>query len=153
MKAFLLATAVLFAGVASAQQYKWVDPSDGRVRYGDQPPPGVKAQPLRGPSGPSAPAASAASKSGDRPLTPEQAFQKRQQDAAKDAQADAKAQQEAAAKKENCDRAQGNLRILESGQRIQRVDSKGELYYLEDAERTQEANKARQDVRSWCGTG
>ena len=33
-------------GVAQAQGYRWVD-KDGKVRYGDVPPPGVKATPLR----------------------------------------------------------------------------------------------------------
>ena len=40
---------------ALAQQYTWVE-KDGKLRYGDTPPPGVKATPLKGPSGPAAPA-------------------------------------------------------------------------------------------------
>ena len=62
MKRLFAAFLMLLAcsGLALAQQYKWVD-ADGKVRYGDVPPPGVKATPLRPPppgvSSGSAPAA------------------------------------------------------------------------------------------------
>src|SRR3954468_14571313 len=94
--AFLLFAA---ATLAAAQAYKWVD-KDGKVRYGDVPPPGVKATPMRRPSGPAAPAPEAsvdpakkdgAAKKDDKPLSPEAAFRKRQQereDAEKKAQKD-----------------------------------------------------------------
>src|SRR5438045_3144738 len=84
--AFLVAAA--FAAAASAQAYKWVD-KDGKVRYGDTPPPGVKATPLKTPSGPTAPpppsSGTEAKKDGtakkdDKPLSPEAAFRKRQQE-------------------------------------------------------------------------
>src|SRR5215212_9322384 len=82
---FVLALA--FAAGASAQAYKWVD-KDGKVRYGDTPPPGVKATPLRGghTARSAAPAPSAESKKDagakkdEKPLTPEAAFRKRQQE-------------------------------------------------------------------------
>ena len=149
-KAIILALSCLFAAAASAQQYKWVD-QDGKVRYGDVPPPGVKAQRLKPPSGGSAPApAAAAPKKGEKALTPEEAFRKRQDDAQKEGQKQAQADQDAQAKRENCARAQESLRALESGQRIQRTDSKGERYYLEDAQIAQETARARQTVREWC---
>ena len=78
-KALMIVAATLLAATAAAQQYKWVD-ENGRVRYGDTPPPGVKATPLKGPSGPSAPAA--ATKGEKDKLSPEAAFRKRQEDAA-----------------------------------------------------------------------
>src|SRR3954471_13167483 len=85
MKRFLaFLVALAFSGVAAAQAYKWVD-KDGKVRYGDTPPPGVKATPLRTPSGPRPPAPSTAgaekkdgaAKKDEKPLTPEAAFRKR----------------------------------------------------------------------------
>jgi hypothetical protein len=147
-KAIILVVTCLFAAAASAQQYKWVD-QDGKVRYGDTPPPGVKAQRLKPPPGP---ASAAAAKKGekDKPLSPEEAFRKRQAEAAKDRDKQAKADQDAEAKRENCTRAQEYLRTLESGQRISRTDSKGERYYLEDAQIAQETAKARQSVQQWC---
>jgi len=58
-KALLCAVGLAFAATALAQQYKWVD-QDGKVRYGDTPPPGVQATRLKPPvSAPAAPAPAA----------------------------------------------------------------------------------------------
>ena len=136
-------------GAALAQQYKWVD-QNGRVQYGDVPPPGVKAQRLKPPSGSApAPAAKKAEK-GEKALSPEAAYRKRQEDAQNEREKDAQAEQEAAAKRENCARAQEGLRALESGDRIVRTDAKGERYYLEDAQIAQETARARQLVKENC---
>jgi hypothetical protein len=150
-----------FACAASAQQYKWVD-KDGRVRYGDVPPPGVKAAPLRGPAGPaSAPAAEAkdAKDKGGKaaakgPLTPAQQeaeFRKRQAEGEKAREKEAKAAEQARGRQENCQNAQAHLRQLESGQRIAQVDAKGERTFLEDDKRGAEVARARKAVGDWCG--
>ena len=55
-KTFVFAAMALFAAAASAQQYKWTD-KDGKVRYGDVPPPGVTTTKLKAPSPPPAAAA------------------------------------------------------------------------------------------------
>ncbi|TAK82678.1 MAG: DUF4124 domain-containing protein [Betaproteobacteria bacterium] len=153
-KAILLAVACAFAAAASAQQYKWTD-KNGRVQYGDAPPPGVKATPLRPP--PPAPAAAAKradpKAAGKGLLTPAEKdaeYRKRQAEAAKDRDKLAKDQQAAEAKKENCARAQDYLRNLQSGQRLSGVDSKGERYYLDEAQIAQETAKAQQGVQQWC---
>lgn len=153
MKRTLLFIVVMgFAAAAAAQQFKWVD-KDGRLQYGDVPPPGVKAQRLKPPPG-AAPAPSAAAKKDEKgaakPLSPEAAYRKRQEDAQKENEKAAQAEQEAAAKRENCIRAQEGLRALESGQRIARTDAKGERYYLEDAQIAQETARARQIVQESC---
>ena len=152
-RAIIFGLGVLFAAAAAAQQYKWVD-QNGKVQYGDVPPPGVKAQRLRPPPGGAAPAPAAAAKKdekGAKALSPEAAYRKRQEDAQKENEKAAQAEQEAAAKRENCVRAQESLRTLESGQRIARTDAKGERYYLEDAQIAQEITRARQIVRESCG--
>ena len=152
---FLLASA--FACGASAQQYKWVD-KDGRVRYGDVPPPGVKATPLRGPATGPAPAPATAAQDGrgaaKGPLTPaeqEAAFRKRQQDAAKAREKDSQSAQEAQQKRENCSIAQDNVRMMESGARISRTDAKGERYFLDDEQRAAELARARKQAADACG--
>jgi hypothetical protein len=89
-------------------------------------------------------------KKGDKPLSPEAAYRKRQEDAQKEREKGAQAEQEASAKRENCTRAQESLRTLESGQRIARTDAKGERYYLEDAQISQETARARQLVKENC---
>jgi hypothetical protein len=153
----VLVAALLFAASAAAQQYKWVD-KDGRVRYGDVPPPGVKATPLRAPPGPSssasAPAAKDAKGAPKGPLTPAQQeaeFRKRQMEAEKARDKEARAAEEARAKKENCDNSQAQLRLLESGERIVRTDAKGERYYVEDEQRKGEIVRMRKQVSDWCG--
>ena len=151
----LAAFAFMAAGAAHAQQFKWVD-SDGKVRYGDVPPPGVKATPLKGvPAAPAPPAASAgkAKDAKKGPLTPaeqEQEYRKRQAEAQKAAAGAEKEQGEKAAKQQNCEAARESLRAIESGQRIARTDAKGERYYLDEAQLAQEASKMRQAAQQAC---
>jgi len=144
--AFLVALA--FSAGAAAQAYKWVD-KDGKVRYGDTPPPGVKATPLKTPSGPTPPpAASAAGK--DKPLTPEQAFQKRQDERK---QAEEKAEKErttTAQNRQNCEAAQANLRNLQTGARVSTVNAAGERVYMEDEQRERAIQQAQSSVNEWC---
>lgn len=148
-KTLVFAAALAFAAAAVAQQYKWVD-RNGRTQYGDAPPPGVKATPLRAPAAPVAPPAAAKK---DGPMTPaekEADFRNRRLEAQKEQEKQAAATKDAALKKENCARAQEYLRTLESGQRIARTDTKGERYYLEDDAIVREKTEARQSVQSWC---
>ena len=158
MRALLagLLAAALAAAPALAQQYKWVE-KDGRVRYGDTPPPGVKATRLKGPSGPAAPAAAPAAAAKAAPKGPmtaaeqEAAFRKRQIEAEKAAEKSAQDSQAAAQKADQCQRAQANLRLYESGERVRRTTASGEITYLEDAQREQEIARSREMVKQLCG--
>jgi len=141
---------VLFASAAAAQQFKWVD-QNGKVQYGDVPPPGVNAQRLRPPPPGSAPAAKKDDKGG-KALSPEAAFRKRQEDAQKDREKEEKSEQALAARRENCARAQEQLRQVESGQRIARTDAKGDRYFLDESQMAQEAARVRQIVQQDCGS-
>ena len=140
------------AGTVFAQQYKWVD-QNGRTQYGDNPPPGVKATPLRAPPGPAAPAASAAQKPGAKPATHAEKdadFKKRQADAAKEQEKQATAAQDAEAKRTNCANAQASMQTLETG-RVRRVNPKtGEYEYLEDAQLAEAKERARKSIAEWC---
>jgi glucan-binding YG repeat protein len=138
-KTLLFAVACAFAGAALGQQYKWTD-KNGRVQYGDAPPAGVKAMPLRPP--PPAPAAAT------KPADPSAA--QKAQPAAKDREKLAQDEKAAQTKKENCARAQDYLRNLQSGQRLSGIDSKGERYYLDEAQVAQETAKAQRAVQEWC---
>jgi IS5 family transposase len=152
MKTLAVVTLALALAVpALAQQYKWVD-QDGKVRYGDLPPAGVKATPLKAPTAPAAaPASAAAGKAAEKPLSPEEAFQKRRKDQAEAEQKAEKERAEADAKRGNCDSARVNLRQLESGQRLSTTDAKGERAYMDDAQRAREIERARKMVSDWCG--
>ena len=143
----VLLAALAFTGAAAAQQYKWVD-ADGRIRYGDTPPPGVKATPLKPP--PAAPQPPAAA-SKDKALTPEAAFQKRQREREEQDEKAAKERSAADAKRQNCEQAQLSLRQLQSGQRIATLNAAGERSFLEDAQRSRETERAQKALSEWCG--
>jgi uncharacterized protein DUF4124 len=145
----LVLTTLAFATGAVAQQFKWVD-RDGRVQYGDTPPPGVKATRLKPPPAPvSSPAQSSAKKDAKK-LTPEQAFQKRQQDQREGAEKAAQEQAEAQNKRANCEAAQAQLRQLQSGERISTVTASGERSFVDDAQRARETERAQKAVSEWC---
>jgi hypothetical protein len=165
MKRLLLALglALFVALPASAQMYKWVD-SDGKVHYSDKPPPSnIKAEKLRTPAPASAPAASEvkgaaqkdaakdAAKTGPKtPAEQEQAFRKRQLDAAKAREEEGKKQAQALDKAENCKRAKASVTSLQMGGRQVRIDEKGERVFLDDQQIAQEMAKAQQDVAAAC---
>jgi uncharacterized protein DUF4124 len=152
LTAVLLALA--FCGGASAQTYKWTD-QNGRVQYGDTPPgDAANVTRLKGPGASSAPAAAPEAKrdaaAKDKPLTPEQAFQKRQQERNEAEQKAAKERAEAQEKRANCESAQASLRQLQSGQRLSSVNAAGERVYLDDEQRNSQIARAQKTVADWC---
>jgi hypothetical protein len=154
-RVLIMLAALAFAAAASAQAYKWVD-KDGKVRYGDTPPPGVKATQLKGPAhAPTPPPAAdakkdAGAKDKEKPLSPEAAFRKRQQEKQEADQKAEKERADASAKRQNCDNAQTQLRTLQSGQRISTTNAAGERVYMEDAQRDQAIQAAQRSVSEWC---
>ena len=156
MKEFALMLAVLaFAGAANAQQFRWVD-KNGKVQYGDVPPPGIKATPMKAPAGPPAAPPAPASKDAAKddkkgpPLSPEEAFRKRQEEQKKAAEKASKSQQEAETANRACEQARAQLRDLESGIRIGRTNDKGEREFIDDAQRAKEIENAKRSVSEWC---
>jgi len=155
-KTWIFLVALAFAGAAHAQLYKWVD-KDGKTRYGDTPPPGVKAtlmgEPASG-SGPAAAPAGAAGKDAKKgPLTPaeqEQEYRKRQEEAKKNSDKADQERKEKAAKQEDCARAKEAVVTLQSGQRISRINAAGERYFVSDDEKAQELAKAQQAQQTSC---
>ena len=160
MKASWICLALLLsvgmAGGVGAQIYKWVD-KDGKVRYGDTPPPGSKTSPVKAPP-PGAPAPAKDAKDGKKdkdkgPLTAaerEQDYRKRQEESRK---AEEKADTESRAKADRadgCERAKEQLRTLDSGQRIARTNSSGERFFLDDNQVAQEVAKAQTSVQQAC---
>jgi hypothetical protein len=157
MKRWLwIALAAVAAGTAHAQAYKWVD-KDGHVGYGDTPPQGAKVTPLKGiaPPAEAAPAAEASDAKQARhgPLTPaeqEIEFRRRMKEAQEAAAKADREKEVAEQKKSNCESARQSLQTLESGQRIMRVDSKGERYFINDEQRAHDTARAREAVSQWC---
>jgi len=142
-KALLFSVGMAFATAAMAQQYKWVD-ANGKVQYGDTPPPGVEATRLKPPpAGASAPAAAPK-------VNPEAAFRNRQQERQKSDEKSAKERADAETKRVNCEQSQGALRSLQSGQRISSTNAAGERVFIDDAERAKEIERTQRAVNDWC---
>lgn len=145
----------------AAAQWKWRD-SSGLIQYSDLPPPKTVPEKdiLQRPTvtaarvvpAPAASAPGAASApAGVDPQLEAKRKQAEQQDAAK-RKAEQKADDDklAAVRTENCQKARANLKLLEDGGRIQRMNDKGEREYLDDAGRAREMAAARQTIASEC---
>ncbi len=142
-KALLFSVGMAFATAAMAQQYKWVD-ANGKVQYGDTPPPGVEAARLKPPpAGTSAPAAAPK-------VNPEAAFRSRQQERQKSDEKSAKERADAETKRVNCEQSQASLRSLQSGQRISSTNAAGERVFIDDEQRAKEIERIQRAVNEWC---
>jgi hypothetical protein len=157
--AFVLLAAALLLALPAQAQWKWRD-GRGQIHISDLPPPRdipekdvlQKADPT-GRKPPPAPAASpsdaaaaAAKPSTDPELEAKRRLAEQEQAAKKKADDDKLAAQ----RKENCRRAQEHLALLDSGQRVMRVNASGEREYLDDNTRAAEAKRTREVVASDC---
>ncbi|MDH3210023.1 MAG: DUF4124 domain-containing protein [Burkholderiaceae bacterium] len=152
----ILALGVCLPAVA---QWKWRDKS-GRVQYSDLAPPAEVAERdiLQRPTGSEAPTPlppASAPSAAALPLMPKASdpeLEARRRKLEEEAAAKKKAEEErlAAAKAENCLRAQRHLSNLEEGLRIQRTNEKGEREFLDDKSRAEEAQRAREVIASDC---
>jgi len=156
----LLAALALGLAVSAAQaQWKWRDKS-GQVNASDRPPPmdvpekDILARPspdaVRRPPPAAAPASGSASVPQRGPLEREIEARKRAAEQEQSAKAKADEERLAAQRAENCRRARGHLSALETGQRIARVNDKGEREVLDDRGRAEETRQAREVIASDC---
>ncbi|MBL8329684.1 MAG: DUF4124 domain-containing protein [Rubrivivax sp.] len=164
----------LLLAVADAHaQWKWRDAS-GRIHLSDLPPPAsvpdrdilqrprAAASPAAAPiaTAPAAPAtaggnpppaAAGTDKAAPRtPLEAELEKKRKADEADKAAKARAEEDKRAAQRADNCGRARSALASLESGQRLSRVNEKGEREFLDDRQRAAEVQRAREVVNSDC---
>ncbi|MFH2135716.1 MAG: DUF4124 domain-containing protein [Pseudomonadota bacterium] len=133
---------------AQAGLNKWVD-ENGKVHYSDSPPIDAKVESVRNVAGKGQAAAPAdySSKSySQREAELKKARQEKKEASEKSAQEAAQKQ----ARKRSCAAARENLRSLESGTRLVTFDDKGERRFIDDAERAQRLNSAREAVKSNC---
>ena len=146
MKRLLIGcAAILAAGAAAGQVLECVD-AKGKKEYAQTCPPGTVKETKLMKSGAGA-SGTAAKSLAER----EAGFRKR---AMERQEADAKAEKEKAESKiaeRNCTDARAQLKQLQDGQRIARLDpNTGERSYLTDAERPAEIANARKVIASWC---
>lgn len=138
---------------AHAETYQWKD-SNGRTVISDTPQPGAgKAVRVIGGQTPTVSSEKPAEKTSEAPKTTAEKdldFKKRQQEAREKAEKEAKEQKSAADKRENCERARRNLAALESNQPMTNYDDKGERKLMDDTQRQQEIERARQFMAEFC---
>ena len=148
---FALGIALTATVVTShAQTYQWRD-SSGRLVVSDRPPP-ASARDAKS-VGTSAPLSTGAPQSTDsQKTTAEQdmEFRKRQQEAREKSDKEAKETAQAAQLRETCERARTHLQALESGRRMILPDGKGGEMFLEDAQRGDEVERARNAIAESC---
>jgi hypothetical protein len=161
---WLLCTVLFAASLSAVAQnatWKWRD-KNGQVHISDMPPPNdvpdkdilKKPTAARGyalpPAAAAASAASAPTGASAPKADPE--LEARRQKAAqeKDAKRQAEEATQAAARAENCKRAQSYLRTIEDGQRIARTNEKGEREILDDQQRAAETQRTKQVIASDC---
>lgn len=158
----LLAALVLTVAAPLAHaQWKWRDKS-GQVNASDRPPPldvpekDILARPAPVPDSRRAvPAMAASAASAAQPMRQaagDRELETRRRAAEQEQAAKTKAaeEQQSAKRAENCRRARGHLSALESGQRIARVNDKGEREVLDDRGRADEMRQAREVIASDC---
>jgi len=146
MKRIALAAATLLAAVAAqAQIYQWQDENNKTV-ISDRPPLGK----VKGERQIEAEAPAAAGANGKTLADREMDFRKRQKEAREGAEEAEKERLAARRDWRHCDEARRSLQMLESGERVAMRDSRGERYFLDDAQRAQEIVKLRQDVQANC---
>lgn len=151
----------LFANNAFAQ-YVWID-EKGVKQFSDMPPPtNVPTNRILKKPGGAAVKASAesddqasdgaakpASTQAKGPMTAAEQnaeFKKRRAEQAEKEKKSAEQAKRDADKTNNCDRARGYLRSLESGERVSQMDKNGERSYLSDEQREREIENARRIV-------
>jgi hypothetical protein len=164
MLKLLLLISLCLPLVASAQtQWSWRD-AQGRVQFSDRPPPAGTpdkdilsrpasanarvqvvpvSQPVAAPATAPAPAASSAV---ERSAANDKARKQREEEAKMKEQTQRQAQQRA----ENCKSARENIAVMQSGERVTRMNDKGERIFLDDAQRLEALRRAQQVATSEC---
>ena len=145
-------------------QWKWRD-KNNQVQYSDLPPPqGVpeasilqrpaaasrRALPAVAASSAQAAASAASGLATTKGVEPELEAKLRKDEQAKATKSKAEADKLAAQRADNCDRARLQLRGLEDGLRVARINEKGEREVLDDKGRAEETARTRETINADC---
>lgn len=168
--AIVWCAALMVTGGAAQAQWKWRDAS-GSVQFSDRPPPadvpernilqrppapsprpaGTAAAPAPSEAAKAAPAAAtAAAKAASSPLDRQVAARRKAEEQERAAKAKAEEERQAALRAENCSSARSALAMLDSGQRVTRMNDKGEREFLDDRQRADETRRAREAIATQC---
>lgn len=145
MRIVLILAASLTLGTALAGSYKWTD-ENGKVHYTQTPPPAGSYQDVT--SAPATPQAKAPS-SYQRALEAHQRLEQREQAAQEQLQADKQQAKIAAARAQNCQTAQREVKSLTTYRQIL-IEKNGEMVRMTEPERQQQLEAARAKVAEYC---
>jgi Domain of unknown function (DUF4124) len=169
LRSFFVAACLLAVAALAQAQWAWKG-NDGRMVFSDQAPPqGVADKDItRRPAGSRAAAAAngltdptatntAANNTGTTATAPKLSskdpeLEKRRKEAQAKEAAAKKADEEknAAAKKDNCERAKRAKASVDSGARLTTTDAKGEREFISEAKRAEEAKRLQSIIASDC---
>jgi Domain of unknown function (DUF4124) len=135
-----------------ATMYKWQDEA-GITHYAETPPTKYKAKAIQ--LQPASPA------NAEKALPAEKTWQQqdlefrkrraeRQEAEKRQEEKEAAIKQEAATRKQNCKLAWQNLQTLRTRKAVYALDEKGEPEYFDDARRSAEIEKAKQEIQLFC---
>ena len=162
--ALLALLTLLFAVTPVQAQWKWRDAS-GKLQFSDLPPPqgtpekDILQRPAKQaqnvtvvPYGQAASTPAPASKATGSPDKAELERQAKQKQQDKEAEAKKKAEDAKLAeqRRENCQRAQENLKLLQDGARLTRSNERGETVVLDERQRAEEIQRSRAVAASEC---
>lgn len=160
----LLGLLTLCIALPAQAQWKWKDAA-GKVQYSDLPPPngtpdkdilqrppGQRLQVIVLPPAGSASVAAAPAAAPSAPSRAELERQKLQEQQEQQKQAKQKEEERRVAqqKRENCGRAQDQLKLLQDGVRLTRPNERGENVVLDERMRAEEMQRARTVMGSEC---
>jgi hypothetical protein len=158
----MLVVALLVATWLPAQaQWVWRD-KDGRVTASDLPPPrevgdkDILQRPeqvqrkVAAPAPAASGAAAAPAAPAKPPVDPKLEAKRREASAAEQAKQRVEDEKLSQQRADNCRRARGHLAALETGQRIARMNDKGEREILDDKGRADEMRRANEVIASDC---
>jgi hypothetical protein len=133
------------AAPASAALYKWVD-ATGRVVYSDQPPPpGTKGEVVTTTAAPPS-NPDAVKDMANRDLEQKKRLAQKEQDE----KAAEKARADAMKKREACQTLRGNLRVIQSGDPLYRIDATGKRVDMDNAAKALERERIESLLREQC---
>jgi len=141
---------LLFSGAASAQVYKWTD-EQGRVHYGDCPPPRCNSTEVDLGTRPRQERLDQAREQFESQREERQRREQNRRHLEETERLQRQEQQRDAAQRRNyCQLARSDLRRLEMQRAVYYTDEQGNRVYLDDEERTRYMQQTREDIRRYC---
>ncbi|MBX3679345.1 MAG: DUF4124 domain-containing protein [Rhodocyclaceae bacterium] len=137
------------SGVSSAGEiYSWKD-SNGRTHYSDMPPAGAEVKSIHGATV-TPPAASQPSAAPRSVAEQELDFRKRRAEQADEREKVEQEKERAETKARYCEQLSRQIKAIESGQRMRRLNAEGVPEYLNDEQRRTELDSNKADFERTC---